>query len=79
SCTSVFGIVATVGLSMFPFIIPSSTHLASSLLIWDSSSTQQTLNITLIASVILIPLIIVYSSWVYYVLSEKVTIEDLEG
>lgn len=71
SALSISGIIATYGLSMFPFILPSKTHPNMSLLVWDASSSQVTLFIMLIASIILLPIITAYSSWVYYVLRGK--------
>jgi cytochrome d ubiquinol oxidase subunit II len=69
----VFGVVTTVGVSMFPFILPSSTHPAMSLLVWDASSSQLTLFIMLIATLIFLPMILLYTAWVYHVLRGKVT------
>ncbi len=43
SAICLFGIIATVGLSMFPFILPSSTHPDMSLLYGDASSSHQNL------------------------------------
>ena len=40
SSLSIFGIISTVGLTMFPFLLPSSSHPQSSLLIWDSFICQ---------------------------------------
>jgi cytochrome bd ubiquinol oxidase subunit II len=71
SALSIIGIIATVGLSMFPFILPSSTQPDMSLLVWNASSSPLTLFIMLLASAIFIPLIILYTSWVYYVLRGK--------
>lgn len=73
SAISLLGIIATVGVSMFPFILPSSTNPSMSLLVWDSSSSQLTLFIMLIATLIFLPIILMYTSWVYYVLRGKVT------
>jgi len=73
SALSIAGIIATVGLSMFPFILPSSTNPSMSLMVWDASSSQLTLFIMLIATIIFLPIIIAYTSWVYYVLRGKVT------
>ena len=78
SSLSLLGIIATVGVSMFPFLIPSQLDPRSSLLIWDASSTQLTLFLMLIAAFIFIPLIVLYTSWVYYVLRGKVTAKQLE-
>ncbi|WP_204276721.1 cytochrome d ubiquinol oxidase subunit II, partial [Klebsiella aerogenes] len=63
---AVTGIVATVGVSMFPFILPSSIDPRASLTVWDSSSSHLTLFIMLVVSAIFLPLIIAYTSWVYW-------------
>jgi cytochrome bd ubiquinol oxidase subunit II len=76
SSLSITGVITTVGVSMFPFIMPSSTHPGMSLLLWDSSSSQMTLLIMLIAALIFIPIIIGYTSWIYYVMRGKVSEED---
>lgn len=78
SSLSIMGVIATVGVSMFPFILPSSTNMKSSLLVWDASSSQLTLLIMLVAVIIFLPLIIIYTSWVYRALNGKVTIAEVE-
>jgi cytochrome bd ubiquinol oxidase subunit II len=69
---AVLGIIATVGLSMFPFILPSSTDPASSLTVWDSASSHATLFNMLVVTAIFLPIIIAYTAWVYSVLWGKV-------
>lgn len=76
---SIIGIIGTVGLSMFPFILPSSTHPTVSLLVWDASSSQLTLFIMLLASIVFLPLIVLYTTWVYRVLRGKVSAETVAG
>jgi cytochrome d ubiquinol oxidase subunit II len=66
-------IIATVGLSMFPMILPSSTHPGDSLTVFDASSSQATLRNMLIATVIFLPIVLVYTAWVYKVLWGKVS------
>lgn len=78
SAMSILGIIVTVGVSMFPFILPSSTNPAMSLLVWDASSSQLTLFIMLIATAIFLPIIILYTSWVYHVLRGKVTADYIK-
>ncbi|TXF97223.1 cytochrome d ubiquinol oxidase subunit II [Massilia arenae] len=72
SSLSVAGIVLSVGASMFPFILPSSIQPQASLTVWDSSSSHLTLFIMLVCTCIFLPLIIMYTSWVYKVLWGKV-------
>ncbi len=65
---SISGIISTVGLSMFPFILPSSVDPRSSLTVWDSSSSHMTLFIMLVVTVIFLPIILAYTTWVYRVM-----------
>ncbi len=73
SAGSVAGIIATVGVSMFPFILPSSTDAHASLLVWNASSSRGTLFTMLIVTVIFLPIILIYTSWVYRVLFGRIT------
>jgi len=66
------GIILSVGASMFPFILPSSIDPRASLTVWDSSSSQLTLFIMLVTTCIFMPIILVYTTWVYHVLWGKV-------
>lgn len=76
---SVGTIIATVGVSMFPFILPSSSNPKFSLLVWDSSSSQLTLFIMLIVTAIFLPIILAYTAWVYRVLRGKVTESSIKN
>ena len=70
---SIFGVISTVGVSMFPFILPSTIDPRSSLTVWDSSSSHLTLFIMLFVTVLFLPIILAYTAWVYRVLWGKVT------
>ncbi|MFZ4285138.1 cytochrome d ubiquinol oxidase subunit II [Variovorax sp. HJSM1_2] len=72
SALSQAGIILSVGASMFPFILPSSLAPGASLTVWDSSSSHMTLFIMLVATLIFLPIILAYTSWVYHVLWGKV-------
>ena len=73
----VTGIIASVGLTMFPFILPSTVDPNSSLTIWDASSSHRTLFIMLVVTAIFMPLILAYTAWVYKVLWGKVSAADI--
>ena len=73
----IFGVISTVGLTMFPFILPSSVDPKSSLTVWDASSSHLTLFVMLVVTVIFMPLILLYTAWVYKVLWGKVTEDDV--
>lgn len=76
SSLAVAGVISTVGVSMFPFILPSSLDPNSSLTVWDSSSSHLTLFFMLIATAIFLPIILLYTAWVFKVLWGRVTTED---
>ncbi|MFX0547065.1 cytochrome d ubiquinol oxidase subunit II [Roseovarius sp. S1116L3] len=74
---SILGVISSVGLTMFPFIMPSSSDPRSSLTVWNSSSSHLTLFVMLVATAIFMPLILMYIAWVYKVLWGKVTDADV--
>ena len=63
---------------MFPFIMPSSIDPKSSLTLWDATSSHLTLTLMFWAVIIFLPIIIVYTSWVYRVMRGKVTEQQIE-
>ena len=69
---AIAGIILSVGCAMFPMILPSTVDPRFSLTVWDSSSSHVVLFIMLVCSLIFIPLILAYTSWVYSVLRGKV-------
>lgn len=77
SGASIAGIILTVGFAIFPFLLPSSSQPSGSLTVWDASSSQLTLFIMLVATVIFLPIILAYTSWVYRVMRGKTTAEDM--
>ena len=77
SGSSIAGVIATAGFSLFPFLLPSSLDPNSSLTLWDASSSLSTLIFMTIATVVLLPVIIVYTAWVYYVLRGPVTEQQI--
>ena len=73
SCVAVTAVVLTAGFALFPFIMPSSSHPAHSLTVWDSVSSYKTLQVMFWAVPIFVPLILFYTGWVYRVMRGKVT------
>ncbi len=68
------GIIFTAGFSLFPFLLPSSTHPASSLTVWDASSSRLTLFIMLIAVIVFLPVILAYTAWVFRIMRGQITL-----
>ena len=78
SCLMVASTVLTPAVAMFPFVMPSSTHPAQGLTMWDATSSALTLQWMFFAVVVFLPIIIAYTSWVYRVLRGKVTEAHIE-
>jgi cytochrome d ubiquinol oxidase subunit II len=79
SGAGVAAVIATAGLSIFPFMLPSSLEPRASLTVWDASSSHLTLKIMLFAAVIFLPIVLLYTAWVYHVLRGPVTAAYVEG
>ncbi len=73
SSLSIACIVLTPLVAMFPFILPSSSHPVSSLTMWDCTSSQMTLQVMFIVTLIFLPIVLIYTSWAYKVMSGKLT------
>ena len=78
SALAIACIILTQGVAMFPFLLPSSTHPGSSLTMWDSTSSHLTLFVMLLVTCLFLPLVMLYTSWVYRVLRGKVSAQGIE-
>ncbi len=73
------GVIASAGLTLFPFLLPSSSDPAMSLTLWNASSSKLTLWVMLGVVVIFMPIIIAYTSYVYRVLRGPITAESVDA
>jgi cytochrome d ubiquinol oxidase subunit II len=73
----IFGIISTAGLSLFPFLLPSSTLPQAGLTLWDASSSHLTLFVMLLVTVVFLPIILLYTAWVFRVMRGTVTTTTL--
>lgn len=76
SSAAITGIIVTAGLTLFPFLLPSSLDPESSLTVWDASSSQLTLFVMLCATIVFLPIILAYTGWVYRVMRGPVTTQS---
>ena len=78
SSVALLGIILTPLVSMFPFVMPSSTMPQAGLTLWDCTSSQLTLEIMFFVTLIFLPLVLFYTSWAYRVMSGKLTSSYIE-
>jgi len=74
SSLAIAGVIATAGLTLFPFFMPSSADPGVSLTVWDASSSHLTLFIMLVVTVVFLPIVLAYTAWVYRVMRGPVTV-----
>jgi len=74
SALAVAGVIMTAGIALFPFVMPSSVDMNSSLTLWDAVSSHRTLNLLFIVTVIFLPLIVIYTSWAFRIMRGKMTV-----
>lgn len=79
SSLAIAGVIFTVGIALFPFLMPSSTAPNLGLTIWDASSSHLTLWIMLVGVAIFLPIVTIYTAWVYRVMRGKVTTDSISG
>lgn len=65
SLLTLLGTIGTFGVSMFPFIVPSSTNPGQSLLLWNSSSSTLSLIGIVVVTLVMLPIIFFYTAFVY--------------
>ncbi|TCO42991.1 cytochrome d ubiquinol oxidase subunit II [Dokdonella fugitiva] len=78
SSVAVSGTIASAGLALFPFLLPSSLDPRSSLTVWDASSSRTTLGLMLLVTALLLPIVLAYTAWVYRVLRGRVSLEHVK-
>ncbi len=66
SSLAIAGIILTAGFALFPFVMPSSLEPSHSLTMWDSTSSERTLQIMTGVAFVMVPVILSYTIWCYY-------------
>lgn len=78
SSLTVACIILTAGVTLFPFIMPSTTMPEASLTVWDATSSLLTLKVMTIVAVIFVPIVLLYTIWCYYKMYGRITKEHIE-
>jgi cytochrome d ubiquinol oxidase subunit II len=78
SATGILGIIATAGVSMFPFLMPSDIAPGASLTVWDASSSRLTLFVMLVSTVLILPLVLIYTAIAFRALRGVTTANTVE-
>ncbi len=76
SSATITGMIGLAAVSLFPRLVPSLTNLDFSLTIYNASSTPKTLMAMLIIALIGMPIVIIYTIFIYRVFRGKVDITE---
>jgi cytochrome d ubiquinol oxidase subunit II len=67
---------ATVAIGLYPRVMVSSLNPAWSLTIYNASSSPYTLRIMTIVALVLVPVVLIYQAWSYWVFRKRIGRED---
>jgi cytochrome bd ubiquinol oxidase subunit II len=70
---AIAGATATLFMSLYPRVIVSSTNFADSLTVSGSASAHYSLEVMTVVACILLPVVLLYQGWTYYVFRARVT------
>jgi cytochrome d ubiquinol oxidase subunit II len=76
SCASMAALLMLFGIGMYPDLIYSTPIAENSLHIYNAASSQKTLGIMLIIALIGMPLVIAYTSSIYWIFRGKVRLNE---
>lgn len=65
SALTMAGVIITAAVSMFPFVMPSSSHPEQSLTMWDATSSELTLTLMLGLALVFVTISLAYTIWSY--------------
>ncbi|MCB1823473.1 MAG: cytochrome d ubiquinol oxidase subunit II [Candidatus Competibacteraceae bacterium] len=79
SSLALAGVILTAGFSLFPFIMPSSSDPNSSLTVWDATSSHLTLKWMFGVTLVFLPIVLAYTTWVFGKLRGTVTVAQVRA
>lgn len=61
---------------LFPYVMPATNDVANSLTVANASSTEHTLTVMTVAFAVVMPLVLLYQGWTYWVFRKRITGDD---
>ena len=78
STLAIVTLFTTLFVDLFPTVMPSSTRPAWDLTIANTSSSHMTLLLMAIVAAVMVPIVLAYTSWVYWVFRKRVSAEQFD-
>ncbi|HTV48283.1 MAG TPA: cytochrome d ubiquinol oxidase subunit II [Phycisphaerae bacterium] len=76
SCAAIVLLLIVLSIGMFPTIVYATNNPAYSLTVYNSSSSQYTLRVMLVIACIGMPLVLGYTTYIYYIFRHKVRLDS---
>jgi len=65
--------IITIFVDLYPRVMVSSTNRAYSLTVYNSASGSYTLKVMTVVGLVLLPIVLAYKAWTYYVFRKRIT------
>ncbi|TCN81149.1 cytochrome d ubiquinol oxidase subunit II [Shewanella fodinae] len=79
SSLTIAGVIMTCGVSMFPFVMPSSLDPNVSLTMWDATASHLTLTVMTWVAIIFVPTVLAYTLYTYYKMYGRIGRQHIES
>jgi cytochrome bd ubiquinol oxidase subunit II len=66
-------VIITLFVDLYPHVMVSSTNRAYSLTVYNSASPPYSLKVTTVAALVVLPFVLAYQAWTYYVFRRRIT------
>lgn len=76
SCLNIVFLMSLFGLGVFPYLLPSNPDFHLGLSVYNAASSQKTLGIMLIIALLAIPMVLSYTTSIYWIFRGKVRLTE---
>jgi len=73
---AIVAVTATLFSILFPNVLPSTLDRAFSLTVYNASSSQYTLSLMTVIALTLVPIVLLYQGWTYYIFRKRLTLNS---
>ena len=70
--------IITIFVDLYPRVMVSSTNRAYSLTVYNSASTPYSLKVMTVVGLVLLPIVLAYQAWTYYVFRRRITDQSFQ-
>lgn len=72
-------VTVTIFAALFPNVMPSIHGASEHLTVWNASSTANTLSLMTIVAVCLVPVVLAYQGWTYWIFRQRINRSSITG